>query len=213
MKFKGVLFDFDGTLVNSMEEHYKGWRYALSYYNKDLEPKELYVLEGQGVERVARQLLDKNKIPLKFLPSVLESKRNYFEKYSNIELYPGVKEVLNWLAKHSVKVAVVTGGDKSRVIKSLTMFEIEKYFDSVITADDVKNTKPNPEPFLKAAQKLNLISEECIVVENAPLGIVSAKTAGAYCIALKTTLQENELKDADKILSNYTELLEYFKMK
>ncbi|MCK5075894.1 MAG: HAD family phosphatase [Calditrichia bacterium] len=211
MKYKGVLFDFDGTLVKSMEEHYKGWKYALSHFKKNLEPKELYVLEGQGVEKVGMQLLQKNNISIDHLDFVLKEKREYFEKHNNVQLYPGSVEVLKWLLKQGMLIGVVTGGDKKRVVSALKKFRVEKYFSAVITADDVKHTKPNPEPFEKGAQELNLLSKECIVIENAPLGIVSAKASGSYCVALENTLQKVNLQDADKVLSDYKELLEFLK--
>ena len=115
MNYKGVLFDFDGTLVASMEEHFKGWKYALNYFGKSLEPLDLFVLEGQGVSKVGLQLLQKNDIPLSNLDLVLKMKKEYFQNNNNVQVYPGAIEVLKWLMNNEVEVGLVTGGDRKRV--------------------------------------------------------------------------------------------------
>ena len=79
-------------------------------------------------------------------------------------------------------------------------------FDVIISGDDTEKGKPNPEPYLAAMQKLNILPIESLVIENAPLGIQSAKTAGAYCIAITTTLGREYLKEADEVVKNHREL-------
>jgi len=211
MKYKGVLFDFDGTLVNSMEEHYKGWKFALERFSIDLKPVDLYVLEGQGVERVASQMLQKNNVSQAHLTEVMDAKRAYFEKHNQVRLYPGVPEVLKWLQENGIKMGVVTGGDRARVVRALRDFSVDTFFNGIITADDVTHTKPHPEPFIEGANALGILPVECVVVENAPLGISAAKASGAYCVALTTTLPEKKLREADRVLKDYQELLNYLK--
>ena len=99
-------------------------------------------------------------------------------------------------------MAVVTGGNRKRVENAIEE-HLDGYFDALVTIDDVSNGKPHPEPFLKGAEKLNLKAEECIVVENAPLGIKAAKAAGTTVIAVKTTLSDKFLAQADYILNDF----------
>ncbi|MCK5075300.1 MAG: HAD family phosphatase, partial [Calditrichia bacterium] len=89
MKYKGVLFDFDGTLVNSMSVHYEGWSYAFGKFGKKIKPKDLYIQEGQGVKIVGEQLLKMSTLPLSCLSSVLKEKQIYFKNNNNIKMYPG----------------------------------------------------------------------------------------------------------------------------
>ena len=104
-------------------------------------------------------------------------------------------------------MAVVTGGNKKRVSKIISE-HFAGFFSAFVTIDDVENGKPHPEPFIKGAQKLSLNTKECIVVENAPMGVTAAKTAGCTVIAIKTTLQEKHLKNADFIVDTFNEVEE-----
>ena len=97
-----------------------------------------------------------------------------------------------------MKLAIVTGGGRDRVQRLIDEY-FRGVFDAVITSDDVQHTKPYPEPYLKAAEKLKVAPANCVVIENAPLGIRSAKRAGMHVIAIETTLDRQFLKEADQI--------------
>lgn len=204
---KAVLFDFDGVVVKSMESHYEGWRKALGEYGIDMSPEELYVLEGQGVDEVASQLVRKFNIPSEERINLIQKKRYYFDLFNKEELYPHFLDVLEWAEEKGLKMAVVTGGDRERVIRSLQSYGIDKYFDVVVTSDEVQFTKPSPEPYLRAAELLGVEPAQCVVIENAPLGILSARAAGMKCIAVTTTLSPAYLKNADVVADNFQEVL------
>lgn len=132
-------------------------------------------------------------------------KREVFKKIAKVQPYPGIENLLKELKQKRKKVALVTGTSRSELPKVLPN-SIFKLFDIVITADDVNNGKPNPEPYLKALNLLNLDKKETIVVENAPLGIKSAKATGLFCIAVTTSLPKKFLYEADVIVKNIKEL-------
>jgi beta-phosphoglucomutase-like phosphatase (HAD superfamily) len=83
---------------------------------------------------------------------------------------------------------------------------LEGVFEIIITGEMVSNGKPDPEPYLKAVNELNVDKESCLVVENAPAGITSAKSAGLTCFAVQTSLPEEYLKSADKIFGSIADL-------
>jgi len=122
-----------------------------------------------------------------------------------IEFYDYFEDLLRNLNRRNIRKGIVTGGTRERVIQI-----VDKYFDNefacVVTSDDVENGKPHPEPFLKGAELLNLKPKECVVVENAPLGIQGAKEAGMTVIAVTTTLTEEFLKQADYISNDFREV-------
>jgi len=184
---KAILFDFDGVVIKSMEDHFQGWRKALAEYGIDMNPEELYVLEGQGVEEVASQLVRKFNIPAEERKTIIQKKRFYFDQVKKVELYPN---------------------DRERVMLALQEYGIDTYFHAIITSDDVLHTKPSPEPYINASEFLGIEPAHCIVVENAPLGILSAKAAGMKCIAVTTTLPPAFLKKADVVADNFQEVLE-----
>ncbi len=208
---KAILFDFDGVIVKSMEDHYEGWRRALAEYGIDMSPEELYVLEGQGVEAVASQLSRKYNLSLEETQNLIQKKIFYYDQVKKIQFYPHLIDVLEWAKQRDLKLAVVTGGDRKRVEDTLDSYGLLGYFDAIVTADDVEYTKPSPEPYLHAAQQLGVAPNDCIVIENAPLGIRSAKNAGMYCIAITTTLSASYLKEADVVVNDFQEVLEVLK--
>lgn len=208
---KALLFDFDGVLVKSMEDHYEGWRRALSEYGIDMSPEELYMLEGQGVKAVASQLTRKYNLPVEKTPEIIRKKQAYYDQIKKIEFYPNLLDVLNWAKEKELKMAVVTGGNRARVTETLESFGLIDYFQALVTSNDVQETKPSPQPYLKAAELLHCEPDQCVVIENAPLGIRSGKAAGMQVIAITTTLNPRYLKEADVVVNSFRELLEVLK--
>lgn len=208
---KALLFDFDGVLVRSMEDHFEGWRRALAEYGIEVMPEELFVLEGQGVQEVAHQLIRKFNIPLEETPLIIEKKQKYYNQIKKVEFYPNLIDVLNWARDRELKLGVVTGGRRDRVSETLENFGLQDYFDVVVTADDVEETKPSPLPYLRAAEQLGVEPDQCVVIENAPLGIRAGKSAGMRVVALTTTLRSGHLREADVVVNDFRELLSVLK--
>ena len=100
---------------------------------------------------------------------------------------------------------MVTGGHKERVYPFIKKY-FDGFFSAIVTSDDVENTKPYPEPYLKGLSMLGLHKDETLVIENAPLGIKSAKSAGIQVIAIETTLGKEYLKEADQIVNSFSEI-------
>ncbi len=208
---KALLFDFDGVLVKSMEDHFEGWKRALLEYGIEIVPEELYMLEGQGVVAVANQLTRKFNLPWEETPIIIEKKQAYYNQIKKDEFYPNILDVLSWAREKKLKMAVVTGGNKERVMSTLENFGLVDYFQAFITSDDVKETKPSPQPYLLASIELGVRPEECVVIENAPLGIRSGKAAGMKVVALTTTLKPQYLREADVVVNDMLELLQVLK--
>ncbi len=208
---QAVLFDFDGVVIRSMEDHYEGWRKALEEYGIDMAPEELYVMEGSGVKELASQFTRKFNLPYDEAPNIIEKKRFYYDQIKKIEFYPNLLNVMQWIEEKELKTALVTGGERYRVIDTLENYGLADTFKVIVTADDVEFTKPAPEPYLKAAEILEVEPEDCIVIENAPLGIRSAKNAGMRCIAVTTTLPQTFLKQADVVNDSLDEVLDTLK--
>ncbi|MFA5085351.1 MAG: HAD family phosphatase, partial [Candidatus Omnitrophota bacterium] len=117
----------------------------------------------------------------------------------------GAREFLWCLKKRGYALGMVTGTTKDG-IKEILPKGIEKLFDFIVTGDCVKKGKPHPEPYLRAVKGLKLKPSECVVIENAPYGVLSAKRAGTFCIALTSSLPQEYLKKADIIADNFDEI-------
>lgn len=203
---KAVLFDFDGTLADTMEDNFLAWQRAFKDYNISIAREDYFPLEGLSLAGIAEQI--SRKYSSEIIPEKLvELKNKYYLENNKFALYSEVPELIETLKNLGLKLAIVSASPREKLKKTAGDF-LQK-FDIVISGDDYKNGKPSPEPYLAAMKKMNLAPHECVVVENAPLGIKSAKSAGVYCFALATTLPECALKEADKILGNISELLEF----
>lgn len=210
MNIRAVLFDLDGVLLKSMEQHLEAWQHAFRHFSALVKESDFYQQEGRGVKSVVENLSDKYGIASKFRLQIMDEKVAYYNKKFHPEFYNGLYDVLDLLKQKQIDLGVVTGGYRERVRKIINEY-FDGYFSVVVTSDDVKNTKPYPEPYLKGATLIGVSPVECLVIENAPLGIQSAKTAGMKVVAITTTLTKNDLKEADFIADSFKEIEEYIK--
>jgi beta-phosphoglucomutase len=201
MEVKGVLFDLDGVLVKSMEQHLEAWQHAFKEWNADIRPEHFYQLEGRGVNAVVEELTKRFGIDPALNPVLVEKKKEYYLKIFKPVFYDGLYELLDYLKANKIPAAIVTGGDRDRVLKLEDRY-FKGYFKGLISSDDVENTKPYPEPYLKGAKLLDLNPVECVVIENAPLGVEAGKKAGMFVIGVETTVKREILHEADIVVED-----------
>jgi len=202
VNFSGVLFDMDGVLLKSMEQHLEAWQHAFRRFRTTVKKEDFYQLEGRGVKSVVDTLVEKYQIDPAYKKSIVEEKIAYYQNIFEPVFYDGLFTLLDKLKDSAKKMAVVTGGQRFWVEKIIETY-FAGYFAAIISSDDVTHTKPFPEPYLKGAAALNLRPDECIVIENAPMGIRAGKAAGIRVIALTTTLEQNHLQEADLIAGDF----------
>lgn len=204
---KAVLFDFDGVTVKSMEQHFEAWSRAFAEKNIVLKRDEFLIQEGQGISTISTVLGKKYGLQDTEIEEVARKKVAYYNTHKRFETYPGSRELFERLSAHKIPMGVVTGGGKARVAPVIENY-FPGIFDCLVTVDDTEKGKPYPDPYLKGAQLLKNEPADCIVVENAPLGIKAAERAGMYVIAVETTLDGRFLESADEIVADFAELRE-----
>ena len=206
---RGVLFDLDGVIVDTLHYHYLAWKHMFGQLG-GTPVSELTVLlhEGRNSREILPILMKETgvTIPEAERAAFIEEKRAYFRTIVKVTEYPGAFDTIDELRRRGFKVALVTACALKNMQHSLNG-EQQAHFDFIITGDEVPRAKPFPDPYLTAARQLGLRPDECVVVENAPLGIESARNAGMYCVAVETTLGNEYLKSADHVLQNVGELL------
>lgn len=207
MKLKGVLFDFDGVVLDSMKQHAVAWKYAFKQQGIEITEHDIYLMEGMGVQAVVENVCRKYDLSNKKALQLMDVKIEYYNENMQVLFYDGFFELLDFLKSQNIKMAVVTGGHRGRIIPFAEKY-LDGYFEGFVCSDDVTNTKPSPEPYLKGLEKLGLNPEECLVIENAPLGIKAAKTASIKTIAIETTLGKEYLKEADLMVQSFSEIRE-----
>ena len=187
---RAVLFDMDGVLYDSMPSHAKAWHRAMAHFGYDLPEQEAYMHEGRTgastiniVSRRQRGIEESEER----IQEIYQVKSAYFNEYPPAQPMPGALELLRKLKAQGLKILIVTGSGQHSLLDRLNSDYPDIFRrELMVTAFDVKHGKPHPEPYLMGMEKGALRPDECIVVENAPLGIRAAKAAGIFTIAVNT---------------------------
>ena len=206
---RGVLFDLDGIIVDTLHYHYLAWKHMFEPLGGSVSEHIVLLHEGRNSREILPILMQEAGvwIPEARRAAFIEEKRAYYRSIVRVERYPGALEAVDELKARGYKVALVTACALKNMQHSLDAGQ-QAHFDFIITGDEVPRAKPFPDPYLTAAREVGVPPEECLVVENAPLGIEAAKNAGMYCVAIETTLGREYLSQADCILSSVRDLLE-----
>ncbi len=204
-KFKALLFDFDGVIGETMDDNYVAWKHAFSKHRISIDKNEYFLLEGMNTEGVAKYFSARNAFDSQTITEIVNRKETYYLENHRFRFYDGVKTLIPEFKKRGYFTGLVSGANYIRLLK-IAGDRFLRQMDVIITGDKVNRCKPHPEPYLSAAKSLSVIPPECIVVENAPVGIASAKSAGMYCIAICSTLQRRYLQEADVIIDAFTDL-------
>lgn len=200
---EAVIFDMDGVLIDTMPYHARAWQMAFQSAGLEISPQEVYEREGEsGPEAVEFFFRKRGLDPVSGqAESLLRKKELIFKEIATRRPFAGVLEFLVALRERRKRLAVVTGTARKELEIALPR-EIREKFEVIITGDEVKRGKPDPEPYVRALDRLNLVPEKGLVIENAPLGIKSALGAGLRCWAVETSLSCEYLSGAEYCFSS-----------
>ncbi len=197
------IFDLNGTMINDMDYHTRGWLYLLNN-----------ILGGNFTwEEVKPQMYGKNQEVLvrmfgagKFTDEEmerlsLEKEKRYQEEFvPNLALLPGLMDFLEKAYRQDIPLAIGSAAIPFNIDFVLDNLNIRHYFKAIVSANDVVFSKPHPETFLKAAALLNVEPTDCLVFEDVPKGVEAAQNAGMNAIVLTTTHQPGEFKNMQNVL-------------
>lgn len=203
-RFKAVIFDFDGVIADTLEDGCAAWQQACAEFGICFDRREFLLSEGKKSEEYITPLLERSGVPTALAPEIIARKNQIYATIHTFTFYEGVTEWVEELQQQGVKTAVVSGGSRARLLSGASATFLTQR-DTVVTGDDVQKGKPSPEPFLKAANNIGMVPGDCLVIENAPLGVQAAKAAGMTCIAVCSTLPASELQGADIIVGSVRE--------
>lgn len=206
---KALIFDMDGVLVDSMPFQAAAWRKAFLDMGMEIQEQDIYEIEGSNPNNGLTLLIQKaGKEPETYdFETITSIYRQEFKRIFELKAFDGMKECLEVL-KTRFLLSVVSGSDHL-IVHGIVDQIFPGIFDIVVTGDDIKNSKPHPEPFLKAVELLNVQREECIVIENAILGVEAAKKAEIYCIGIPTYLEPSQLDRADLVVGDHRQLMQH----
>ncbi|MCM8816019.1 MAG: HAD family phosphatase [Candidatus Omnitrophica bacterium] len=199
---KAIIFDFDGVIFDSEILHQKAWekvfeKFEIAYSADDY-------LQGIGIsdEDFLKQLLKEKKIFGDINDFLKEKREKLLELSTQAKPIDGIFQLIQQLHTNYM-LAVASNSDKKFVMKLLEINKLVKFFSVILGYQDISKPKPDPEIYIKCARKLGVSNNECVVIEDSPAGIKAAKKAGMKCIALETTLDENNLMQADFVIKKH----------
>ncbi|MGE5084777.1 MAG: HAD family hydrolase [Bacillota bacterium] len=182
-EFKGLLFDFDGTVADTMGAHLVAWNKGLSAYNLTLSREQHLAWAGRPTYNIVGLLneMHNTQIPVE---QFLKDKEVHY--LSSLHEVKAIEPVADFIKHYHGKIpmAIVTGSRRKMINITLEHLNLTNYFDLLVCAEDYKNGKPAPDCFLQAADKLNLQPADCLVFEDALLGVEAALNAGMDCLRL-----------------------------
>jgi beta-phosphoglucomutase-like phosphatase (HAD superfamily) len=189
---KGLIFDLDGTLVDSMPIHFEGWKKACEKFGAHIDPAFLRFHTGSPGWAIAAAVLEHSGLNGKVtVDDILKVKLNEFYKMQ--DLIKPVEPVAEIVRKYSgiLPMAIGTGGHRDAVERTLEVTGMKKYFDIIVTANDVVNHKPNPDTFLKCAELMKVEPAHVEVFEDGDLGIEAARRAGMIPTDVRSWYESN----------------------
>ncbi len=183
--YKGLIFDLDGTLINSMPYHALAWKQVAYEHGFDIDVNDIYAMGGSASRDIATFYKNKGE-PVGDIDEYVKRKIAIFqENIPKIEVFQKIFNELKEAKSLGIRIAIGTGtrtANATRILKEKDLFD---YIDALVTADDVTRHKPNPDTFLVAAKRLELEPQDCLVFEDGQLGIKAALRGGFDCIEVK----------------------------
>ena len=206
MSFKGAIFDLDGVIVNTVPLHFKAWKEMFNEYGKSFSFQD-YKNIVDGIPRVggARAIL--TDLSDEEIKTACDKKQEYFLeclKTEGIEVYKTTISLIEELRSNNIKIAVISSSKNCpSILKKLDLY---KLIDIEISGNDIAKGKPDPQIFLTARDRMGLESSECIVFEDASLGVEAAKRADIFTVGVDRHNDAGRLEKADLIVKDLGEL-------
>ncbi len=183
-----ALVDMDGVLYDSMKNHTRAWVKLMKKNGIKCTRDEFYLYEGMTGEDIIKMKFKNGagkNVTDDEAAALYKVKGRYFQELGEPELMPGTLELLKSLKAAGVKCVLVTGSGQQSILDRIAN-DYDGIFDERITSADVKRGKPNPEPYLKGMAKAGAKGNQCLVIENAPLGVQAGHAAGCFTIGVTT---------------------------
>lgn len=201
---KAIIFDMDGLLIDSEMVSYKCYRDLIESYGFKFTLEE-YIKDYPGKQLITSLNFIKDHYHLdydieKIIDLFHERETKYIEE-DGVDLKPGAKELLKYLKEHHYKTIIATSSREERALSLLEKHHVMKYMDGIVYGHEVKHGKPAPDIFLKACEKLNVLPNEALVLEDSEAGIDSAYQAHIPVICIP------DLKEPDEVHKNRTACL------
>lgn len=205
---RGAIFDWDGVIINSGSHHEVSWERLAKEINKPLPENHFKRGFGMKNEVIIPELLCWTTVPTEIRILSLRKEALYREivREIGITALPGVETWLRALQAESIPCVIGSSTHRENITTAISVLGLEAYFADIVTAEDVKRGKPDPEVFLTAAQRIGVAPADAVVFEDALVGIAAAHAGGMRVAAVTTTEPREKLAHADWVVDRLDEL-------
>lgn len=202
---RGILFDFDGVIVQSELVHHKSFMELFEKEGVKIDYDEWYrSYAGTGSRSILQRIKEDNKLDYDVSEFVIKRKKIYEKclERGDLKTTPGIEDFLKELEEKNIPKAIVSGSHRSNVLLGLKVTKLEKYFQTIVSGDDLEKKKPDPEPFLFAARKLGIEPQKSVVIEDSVSGAISAR-GGKFKLAIMESPALPNVGKYDLLIKNF----------
>ena len=207
---KAIIFDMDGVLVNSEPLHRKAYFNMFEEFNLNVSNRLYESFTGKSTSAICKELCAIFDLSISHEKLMLSKRKHFktiFENDPEFQMIDGALSLIKNYFYNNLTLILASSASMTNINRIFKKFDLDKFFKAKISGADLKESKPNPEIFIKAAKLSGFNKSECIVIEDSTNGIIASKSAGIYCIGFNSPNSKNQNYDkADLVVSNFNEI-------
>ena len=207
---KAIIFDMDGVLVNSEPLHRKAYFNMFEEFNLNVSNRLYESFTGKSTSAICKELCEIFDLSISHEKLMLSKRKHFktiFDNDPKFQMIDGALSLIKNYFYNNLTLILASSASMTNINRIFKKFDLDKFFKAKISGADLKESKPNPEIFIKAAKLSGFSKSECIVIEDSTNGIIAAKSAGIYCIGFNSPNSKNQNYDkADLVVSNFNEI-------
>jgi beta-phosphoglucomutase family hydrolase len=200
---KVILWDMDGVIADSYSLHFAAWRETFAKRSIEFSKRDFSQLFGTRNDFIIRSIIGRG-LSEEDVKSVAHEKEEAFRQKAagRIKPFLGAARLLNDLRKGNFRLGLVSSTTRENIDLALSELELAGSFNCIVSGQEVSESKPSPQIYLLAAERLQGTANDCVVIEDSPLGVKAAKSAGMRCLAVTTTHHRENLQEADMVVDS-----------
>ena len=204
---KAIIFDMDGVLVNSEPLHRKAYFNMFEEFNLNVSNRLYESFTGKSTSAICKELCEIFDLSISHEKLMFSKRKHFktiFDNDPEFQMIDGALSLIENYFFNNLTLILASSASMTNINRVFKKFDLDKFFKAKISGADLKESKPNPEIFIKAAKLSGFNKSECIVIEDSTNGIIASKSAGIYCIGYNSPNSKNQNYDkADLIISNF----------
>ena len=208
---KAIIFDMDGVLVNSEPLHRKAYFNMFEEFNLNVSNRLYESFTGKSTSAICKELCEIFDLSISHEKLMLSKRKHFktiFDNDPEFQMIDGALSLIKNYFYNNLTLILASSASMTNINRIFKKFDLDKFFKAKISGADLKESKPNPEIFIKAAKLSGFSKIECIVIEDSTNGIIAAKSAGIYCIGFNSPNSKNQIYyKADLVVSNFNEIM------